>query len=163
MAVVYQTVFETSYFSNGILFWDAIFLAIGIFATATAVALARKRLRGPALFLGFISLVWILTTIWMCVTTVKEGLGYMASLRNGSCGTEEGVVEVLYRQPEGGHSAGDRIRINKSEFEINYFETTFAYSQTLAHGGALNTGVQARVHFLGNRILKVEIAEPRRE
>jgi hypothetical protein len=82
---------------------------------------------------------------------------YTSALRNGRCGIAEGVVRVLRQQPAGGHAAGDRVRLGDREFEVNYYRSTLAYNQTIAHGGALTDGTRARVHYLDGAILKVEI------
>ena len=50
------------------------------------------------------------------------------------------------------------MRINSREFDVNYYESSLAYQQTIAHGGILVAGAKVRLHYLNGKILKVEVA-----
>jgi hypothetical protein len=70
----------------------------------------------------------------------------------------EGTVHVLREQPYGGHAPGDLIEIDGMQIEINKFESNMqAYSQTIAHGGHLTEGAQARVFLLDGLIVRVDV------
>jgi hypothetical protein len=69
----------------------------------------------------------------------------------------EGEVQVLHEQPESGHDNGDLIEINGKTFEIDYFVATVGYKDTIAHGGLLREGVNARIYYYEDTILKVDI------
>ena len=43
----------------------------------------------------------------------------------------EGPVNVVHREPEGGHDTGDIITINGVEFEFSCFSDTFGYNKTI--------------------------------
>ncbi len=59
----------------------------------------------------------------------------------------EGYVEVLHKEPNGGHDTGDVIRINEVEFELSCFHNTFGYNRTIVFGGVLTEGAFAKVYY----------------
>lgn len=69
----------------------------------------------------------------------------------------EGKIKVLRTQPKKGHAPGDLIELGGRQFEISYFRTTPAYKLTLAHGGHLANGVNARIFHVGNAILRIDL------
>jgi hypothetical protein len=69
----------------------------------------------------------------------------------------EGPVQVLHTQPTSGHARGDLIRINETEFEIDYFDVTPGYKTTIRHGGWLTEGIYARVYYYQGTILRVDL------
>jgi hypothetical protein len=71
----------------------------------------------------------------------------------------EGPVHVFSKQPEGGHARGDRILINGVRLGVDFFSSTPAYKQTIAHGGALREGVHARVWHCDGLILRADIRQ----
>ena len=75
----------------------------------------------------------------------------------GNTRVTEGVVHVLGVQAYHGHNAGDKITVGDEPFEVNYFGSSPGYKQTLAHNGALDEGVHARIHHCNGIILKVEV------
>ena len=72
----------------------------------------------------------------------------------------EGPVQVLRLQPKGGHAPGDLIEISNKQFEIDYYLDTVGYKQTIANGGALTEGTYARVYFVDDTIIRVEVKLP---
>jgi hypothetical protein len=155
----YTTVFETSYFSNGFLLWNIGFLAVGIFAVRQMIR-SRKWGNGkqaPIFFMCLWATFWFFASGAWLYLNLTNGRLYTAALANNQCEVVEGTVQVLHEQPAGGHDAGDRIRIGDKEFTYSYFTSTLSYNRTISHGGKLTNGVTARLHYLGNAILKVEI------
>jgi hypothetical protein len=69
----------------------------------------------------------------------------------------EGVVHVSGVQAYHGHNSGDKITVDGQNFEVDYFGASPGYKQTLEHGGALQEGVYARLHYCNGMILKVEV------
>jgi hypothetical protein len=59
----------------------------------------------------------------------------------------EGYIEVLHKEPEGGHDTGDIIRIDGVEFELSCFHNTFGYNRTIVFGGVLTEGAFATVYY----------------
>ena len=69
----------------------------------------------------------------------------------------EGPVQILHQQPKTGHSKGDIISVNGTQFEVNYFLATPAYCKTLAHGGVLSAGTDARIYYYNGEIIRIDI------
>ena len=69
----------------------------------------------------------------------------------------EGKVHVIHEQPRGGHAAGDIIEIDGQQIEFSYFTAGGGYKQTIAHGGFLREGTQARLYVKNDDILRVDI------
>ena len=158
MPQAYRTEFEVSYLSNGTLFSSLSLVAIGVVAAIVGFKLWRERARGPAVFIYLFSCVWLVASVSFVYVNLRDGRAYKAAMLEGRSEVVEGVVEVLYRQPEGGHAPGDRIRVGGREFQYSYFTSTLAYNRTIAHGGVLVQGARVRVHDLDGAILKVEVA-----
>ena len=76
---------------------------------------------------------------------------------SGNTRVAEGVVHVSAMQAYHGHNSGDRVTVGGLPFEVDYFYATPGYKQTIEHGGALQEGVYARVHYCNDVILKVEV------
>jgi hypothetical protein len=161
MGVTYRTVYEISYFSNGLLQTPLLFLAGGIAASATGLVLWRLRKLGrwQAVAFGLFCAVWVLAYLASVWAILGEGWRQTSALRDGQCEITEGTVHVLFQQPKGGHTGGDRVRVGEREFEINRFDHTLAYRQTIAHGGVLVEGAVVRLHHQDGEILKVEVAD----
>jgi hypothetical protein len=158
----YQTVFEVSYLSNGSLFMSIGFLCVGIVAV---VAVARSWKTGRMsphqkfLFVAIWAPFWFLGSAVWIYSNISSGKEWTAALANNQCEVVEGTVQVLHQQPWGGHDSGDRIRIGSKEFTYSYYSSMLGYHTTISHGGELKDGVTARLHYLDNVILKVEIKQ----
>jgi hypothetical protein len=157
----YTTVFEVSYFSNGTFFFSAVTLFVGLFAGGVASVIYGRLPVGEAktiqerfFYFRLIVLVWIaISTFWFC-SNIFQAHKLIHTLRSGGCESVEGTVHVLNREPWGGHGA-DSVRIADKTFGYSSHAATLGY-----HGGELlMEGVTARIHFLGNTILKVEIKQ----
>jgi hypothetical protein len=138
------------------------FLAVGL-AVTTAAVTGKFRLRksgGCALAIMTVwCLIWNSFTVLWLASTLLAGWRYTQALREGLCEVAEGTVEVLHLQPAGGYDPGDRIRVDGREFQYSDFEAVLAYRQTVSHGGVLRNGAKVRLHYLHERILKVEVAD----
>jgi hypothetical protein len=167
----YQTVFEVSCFSNGGLNMDLGFLFTGIGFLVVGFILpwfsrrmnwnpvrtSQKRFAFVYVFGPFFIFVGGL----MVYFDVSNGCKFTSELANNQCDFVEGIVQVLHEQPSGGHDpeGGDRIRIGDKEFVYSAWTWTLSYNKTISHGGELRNGVVARLHYIGNNILKVEIKQ----
>jgi hypothetical protein len=155
---VYRTAFEVSYFADDTILGFC-FLAAGILVSIVAIRLWKVRAGLAAAFATFVGFVFTLVSIILICFNLWESHRFIAALRTGHCGIAEGTVEVLHMEPAEGHDPGDRIRINGREFQFSNYRSTVAYNQTISHGGVLVQGARARLHYIGNDILKVEVAQ----
>jgi hypothetical protein len=156
----YTIVFEVSYFSNGFLLWNIGFLAVGIAVVTQAIGSrmpGSRQQKAPIFAVCLWSAFWFFASGAWLYSNLTHGHRYTDALANNQCEVVEGTVQVLHEQPAGGHAAGDRIRIGDKEFTYSYFHAVLSYNRTISHGGQLKNGVAARLHYLDNAILKVEI------
>lgn len=80
---------------------------------------------------------------------------------SGHARVTEGVVQVLRKQPRGGHAPGDLIDIGGRQLEVNYYGMSVGYRRTVEHGGVLQQDQHARILDVDGTI--VEIALPANE
>jgi hypothetical protein len=163
----FVTVFEIARQSNGV--WsDTVFrLVIGIailVAGGTGVVLAWSRKgRSPKHWGGYLLIIgW--SALWLFMhdfpSTFRHIEGLVEAYTQQHYQVVEGEVKVLREQPVTGHSRGDVIVVNGTQFEVNYFLMTPAYRDTIAHGGVLRNGVYARIYHQDGEILRVDIRRP---
>ena len=158
----FVTVFEITRNSNGV-FAGAVFrLLIGVVALIGALRVLvrnRQRERSRRDYIGPIFvLVWSL--FWIYLHNFPHQFGHIDRLVNAYQEKKyqivEGPVQILHQQPKTGHSKGDIVSVNGTQFEVNYFLATPAYNKTLAHHGALNAGTYARIYCYDGEILRVD-------
>jgi hypothetical protein len=163
----FVTAFEISRGSNGV--WsDTLWrLAIGISALLVGViAIAfksrKKGARPKDWVMPLFLTAWSL--LWLFMHDFPNTFGYVNSLldayEKGQYQVVEGEVRVLHQQPATGHTKGDVITVNGTEFEVNYFRATPAYRNTISHGGVLRAGVYARIYHVNGEILRLDIRKP---
>jgi hypothetical protein len=143
-----------------------VFLAIGTAALVIAITWIRslrnaKRWNSKEGFKpGFLlvwSIIWLLAAVPGFGINIWRSYPLVCAYKDGTAQVVEGSVHVIRKQPEGGHASGDLIEINGVRFDVNFFSLTPAYKQTIAHGGSLREGVQARVWHYDGWILRVDI------
>lgn len=167
----YKTVFEVSCFGRGNLHIDLQFLCMGIVILVLGLSLpwfSRKMNSNPTRARqNRIALVYLFGPFFILVGSlmlyfdVSNGQKFKSKLASNQCEVVEGVVQVLHEEPWGGHDSagGDKIRIGGKEFRYSAWAKTLTYNKTKSHDGELKNGVTARLHYIGNDILKVEIKE----
>jgi hypothetical protein len=154
----YKTVFEVSYFSNGDLQTQVSALILGPLVLAITMWLKWPKLKARYekvlfyLFPLFWGLFWFVGWGSFFFSALYYGHKFTTALKTGQCQSVEGVVKVARQGPK-----SDDIQIANEDFEINYYIGTLGYRQIIAQGGVLRNGVQVRIHYLGNTILKVEV------
>jgi hypothetical protein len=159
----FVTVFEITRNSNGV-FAGAVFrLLIGVVALIGALRVLvrnRQRERSRRDYIGPIFiLVWSL--FWLYLHNFPHVFGHINGLVNAYREKQyqivEGPVQILHQQPVTGHTKGDVVAVSGQQFEINYFYATPAYRNTLAHGGVLSAGTDARIYYYNGEILRIDI------
>jgi len=158
----YKTVFEVSLFSNGVLKESVLFLSVGI-AVAIIGIFAKwykrpARIQNKIAIWSWLAIIVPFSSIWL-IYNIEHGQELTQALKNGRCETVEGLVTVHNEQSSQGHGPGDLIQIAGKELTINYWTCTLGYNQTISHGGELQNGVFARLHYVGDEIIKVEIKQ----
>ena len=161
MATRYITVFQVSYFSNGTLFFSAVALFASLFAFGVASVLWGRLSAGQAeaarkqffYFRLVPSILAGLSSIWLG-SNIYDGYRFTHVLKDGRCRVVEGTVHVIRDEPWSGRGGGI-IQIADKKFGIVSHQDKLSYRGT----GLLVEGIIARIHYLGNDMLKVEIAE----
>ena len=135
-----------------------IFVVIGVF-----IAAFRNRLptRGPRwaartfpfVFLGA-SLLWVSATF---LSTYGEYLRLRAALRERTTSVVEGKAERFASAAQTG-SAFESFCVGETCFRYSDYVVTSAFNHTHAKGGPVLEGRQVRVTYLGNAIVRLEVA-----
>jgi len=158
----FVTVFEIARGSNGVFAGACFRLLIGIGALVggvTAFVFKRKNNGLKSWIAPVFAIGWSL--LWLYLHNFPHMFEHINSLvtayREQQYQVVEGEVQVLHEQPATGHTKGDIISVNGKQFEVNYFYATPAYRNTIAHGGALGSGVYSRLYYHNGEILRVDI------
>lgn len=125
--------------SMGTIFYLVIILILG-----GVVASIKMRDRAPFLRIMpvFIPILVFGVPIWISMARGRATL--IGLYQDGRCAPVEGIVHVETRQEAAPNSA-DRITISGVPLLINHFEFGAHYRDSLAYGGVLDEGVEARV------------------
>lgn len=160
----YQTVFDIA--DAGYKSWTFPAHGLILVAVGAVLMLLRQRLPGwwgkhPRLsgalafvFFGF-ALLWTLITF---ITTYQDYSSLTAATSTGRARTVEGVVSQFKAMPAAGH-AMERFCVQDSCFEYSDYVITGGFNNTSSHGGPIREGLPVRVTFVGNSIVKLEIAK----
>lgn len=137
---------------------------LGVFLLIGLVVLCFLIFRHDTLGLIEKIFAWVWVIIWLGSSTtfyfwdLRNAFQLRGILKSKQYSIAEGIVKVLYEQPYQGHSVGDKIQISNTTFIIDYFDHSHpTYHKTIAHGGALRSGVYARVYHHGGVILRIDI------
>ena len=161
MTAGYTTAFQVSYFSNGTLFFSVVALFACLFVAGIAAviygrlsAAQAEAARRTFFYFRLVPLVCAgFSTIWL-ISNICDGYRLTRALRSGHCGIVEGTVHVVRQEPWDGRG-GTIIEIEGKRFGYSTHQDKLSY-----RGGDLQVdGVAARVHYIGNTILKVEIKQ----
>jgi hypothetical protein len=176
--VTFRTVFDAAH--EGYASWwfpshGLIFVCIGVVLVLWP---ARKRevmpsgWRGRArkifnwCFLAF-AVVWTLSIFG---TTFSQYLTAKNALNDGRYDVVEGRITDFIPMPDTGHSkeyvlgrsccsSKESFIVGGQRFSYSDFIVTSGFHNTASHGGPIREGLYVRVSYLGNLILRLEVAE----
>ncbi|MBA3834001.1 MAG: hypothetical protein H0X34_19350 [Chthoniobacterales bacterium] len=158
----YTTVFDVT--QSGYRQWwfaafGLIFVAVGFaLPYLIRIGLLRKPPRWMEVwfrpfFLGF-AILW---TVVSFAGTASDYFGLAADLRRNRCEVVEGVVEQFDPMPYTGHR-DESFVVADHRFHYSDYEVTAGFNQSTSHGGPIRDGLRVRIHCIGNRIAKLEVA-----
>ncbi|MEW1780679.1 hypothetical protein AB0305_00625 [Arthrobacter sp. NPDC080086] len=160
----YRTVFDVA--EVGYKAWT--FPAFGlIFVAIGGVLVAyRKRLPGwskwhPRASTAFVFYFFGFAILWTSTAAISTFSQYSAlsKARADNCvRVVEGLVTDFKPMPVTGH-AMERFCVSGKCFEYSDYIVTSGFNNTRSHGGPIHEGLQVRVSYVGNTIVKLEIAE----
>lgn len=105
-------------------------------------------------FLFVFSLFW---TVISFIGTYAEARMATSALRRGQYSVVEGPVTHFVPMPVEGHS-NESFVVGNQRFSYSDYTVTAGFRNTASHGGPIREGIQVRVTYVGNLILKLEIA-----
>jgi len=162
----FKTVFEYSTAVSDIRAEILFRLLIGVVVVLVGVYGLSSRIKSdgfwtpksisPVLFM-FLGIVWLAAHAFLNFVSEDSIGSVRKSYQAKKFDVVEGTVVVKHEQPVTGHDKGDIISIGGKEFEIDFYRQGPCYTATIAHGGALHNGVYARLSYVDDKILKVEI------
>jgi hypothetical protein len=154
-------------YRQGAAFYVLLPVLVGSFGVVSLLWGRQRQgiIKGVVMWIGSVSLVW--SVLWF--SFIKFGVQPIQQLRlslvnayhAGESEVVEGYVEVLRRQPEGGHAPAELVRVGSHSFKIDYFSSTPAYHRTIAYGGVLRDGVYVRIYHIGGKIVRVDMSPDR--
>lgn len=164
----YQTVFEMSEKP-----FDWTFLGVGLGLTAltalftfvSVLKLRAAREEGQdsrvemGLGLSILCLAFALCwTLFVAYSSWADRARLQKRLRNGEATTVTGIVKDFLPMPPGGH-ANERFCVRDECFEYSAYSKTMGFNQTQSEGGPIREGLPVRVTYVGNTIVRLEIAD----
>jgi hypothetical protein len=151
--VSYTTVFDVT--QSGFRHWwfpaaGLIFIVVG----AGMFVFGRRRV-----FASFFLLFACFWTLASLALTTSDYFGLAGDLRHGRCEIVEGSVEQFDPMPYTGHK-DESFVVAGHRFHYSDYEVSAGFNQSTSHGGPIHDGLQVRIHCVGNRIAKLEVANP---
>ena len=154
--------FEVS--QKGLYWW---FPTAGLAFTLVALGMLRLRryTRRPeftAVFAYFVlvfSIVWTGTAFWLIVPPY---LHIQRSYRDGKYSIIEGEVTDFRPMPPGGHGQ-EFFSVESKSFCYSDFVLAPGFNQTALYGGPIKSGIQVRIVYFQDIILRLEIRSPASE
>ena len=92
------------------------------------------------------------------MATYGEYRHLVAALQNGEAQVVEGIVTDFKPIPPQGH-ADERFTVAGHTFSYSDYVTTSAFHTTRSYGGPIRAGLRVRVTYVGNSIVRLEIAD----
>jgi hypothetical protein len=138
-----------------------IFVALGIFLVLFRRRIPRWSERGTVARLIFPYGFLCFAIVWTLVTFVSTYWDYRAASSAGqdnSARVVEGVVTDFKPMPAAGH-AMESFCVSGVCFDYSDYVVTAGFNQTSSHGGPIRDGLPVRVTYVGNTIVKLEVAE----
>ena len=164
--MTYKTVFDAAHQSTPLFSFPAfglIFLLVGALVAWKPALLnemvSENRVWINPRYFGMIFMVFAF--FWMLIgysaIAGQQGQG-AAELRDPNLHVVEGTVENFDPMPFGGHKY-ESFDVAGHHFRYSDFIITAGFHNTASHGGPLKAGLQVRLSYVGNDILRIEVAE----
>jgi hypothetical protein len=122
------------------------------------LTLAKSTRRRGLLVVGIVTTVGgMLLTVGPIITTWQFNR-FLSAYKEGRCKVIEGRVEKFRQMPSSGHGM-ESFEVAGHRFSYSDFRATPGFHQTRFRGGLMEAGINVRIHYLGNDIARLEIAE----
>lgn len=162
MPIGYTVVFDIS--NVGYKAWSfaavgLVFIAVGIGTFVFANVLPFRWSKPAAkyfrvFFLGY-AVVWTISVFDSTYRDYRLARDARASHRFK---VAEGLVQDFRPMPYGGHSM-EHFCVDEACFEYSDYVITPGFNNTASHGGPIREGLPVRVFYVGNTIIRLEVAK----
>jgi hypothetical protein len=161
--VNYQVVFDIA--DVGYKNWTGpafglIFVAIGILLVANRKNLPGQWSNYPLASSAF-AFFWLGFSVFVTLTMFYVSYTDYSSLSSarsaGQARIVHGPVRDFVPMPVTGH-AMERFCVTDECFEYSDYVATAGFNNTSSHGGPIKEGLQVRVTYVGNSIIRLEVA-----
>lgn len=154
----YRTVFEIK--EKGF-DWSFPTVGLGFVLLGIVLIWVGKRYRWPLRrkVVGYFMVVF--ASLWFIgvFTTTHSGYSSLQSAyRRGQFSIVEGIVEDFKPMPYEGHSQ-ECFSVDLERFCYSDFEITAGFNNTRSHGGPIREGVPVRVFYIGDTIVRLDVAD----
>lgn len=165
--MAFETVFDIG--QQGFAGWVAAYgmLFVPVVALLVFRPFVKRRASQPAMpggvrplssrvILGFAA-CWIVAAF---IATLVPYRAAVAALRDGHYSVVEGPVTDFVPMPYTGH-AMERFSVQGQPFSYSDFIVTPGFRNSASHGGPIREGLYVRIAYVGNTILRLEVARQR--
>ena len=156
METNYQTLFDIS--QKGYQWWHPafglIFVSIGLIIWKFSDKFSHKK------YTRYFGIVYTafsgLWTLVVGIGTYSDYSSLQQIYREGRSRLVEGKVENFHPMPYTGHDL-ESFTVNGVKFNYSDYVITPAFNNTSSHSGPIREGLQVRIHYWNNAILKLEV------
>lgn len=158
----YQVAFEIASGGLGSLSFalpGLLFAGVGFFLIKNRERLSKNR---PKWFVNVFS--WFFFSFAILWTLIAGlGIGFQqyqlrSDYARGDFDVVEGIVENFDPMPYEGHKS-ETFTVNGVKFSYSDYRVTPGFNNTASHGGPIREGLSVRISYIGNTILKLEVAQ----
>ncbi len=114
----------------------------------------KSKKRYAILCLAFV-VIWTITSFY---STYGEYHRLMKTRQAGTYKIVEGKVTDFIPMPYEGHK-NESFTDNGERFQYSDYVVTAGFNHTSSHGGPIKPGLQVRISYVGNAIIKLEVPE----
>ena len=99
------------------------------------------------------SVIW---TIFVLLILLSSYLFFTYILITGKYDIVEGTVTDFVSIPNSGRES---FMVNNKHFSYSQYNMGLEFHHTKSHGGPIDEGIQVRISYVGNNILRLEVAK----
>lgn len=160
----YEVAFEIKQHGLGVLWFPLMGLLMACFGYVFIGYVSKKSVATSFMrsFVGFFRMFFVsFSLLWAVGAYIAVGPSQSKLRKNyeeGVFQVVEGIVEDFNSNPSGRYdNEMESFRVNDQVFEYNYFEPSPGFKHTAYHGGPVKEGMQVRVSYVGDVIVKLEV------
>jgi hypothetical protein len=160
----YETIFDLS--NEGLHVWPGPVIAVLLLVTGAALIVASARVSQPSwrsfrriyplLFFGF-AVIWTGVTAFGIYREYRE---ISVAMTEHRLELVEGRVSDFTPMPYTGHTM-ERFCVRNVCFAYSDYVHTFGFHNTVSHGGPIRDGLGVRIAYVGNVIVRLDVATTR--